>query len=120
MRISDWSSDVCSSDLDPPVDEAPTGVIEASCYRQVEGAGILNGTDDEEAAGELIDFLLSETVQADVPMSMFVYPVRSGVELPAEFREHAVSPDEVHELPADEIDANRERWIDEWTDVVLR
>src|SRR3546814_11123565 len=69
---------------DPPVDEAPTGVIEASCYRQVEGAGILNGTDDEEAAGELIDFLLSETVQADVPMSMFVYPVRSGVELPAE------------------------------------
>ncbi|HEY9558249.1 MAG TPA: thiamine ABC transporter substrate-binding protein [Acidimicrobiales bacterium] len=105
---------------DPPVDEAPTGVIEASCYRQVEGAGILNGTDDEEAAGELIDFLLSETVQADVPMSMFVYPVRSGVELPAEFREHAVSPDEVHELPADEIDANRERWIDEWTDVVLR
>src|SRR3546814_7825495 len=88
MRISDWSSDVCSSDLDPPVDEAPTGVIEASCYRQVEGAGILNGTDDEEAAGELIDFLLSETVQADVPMSMFVYPVRSGVELPARSEEH--------------------------------
>src|SRR3546814_12569703 len=120
MRISDWSSDVCSSDLDPPVDEAPTGVIEASCYRQVEGAGILNGTDDEEAAGELIDFLLSETVQADVAMSMFVYPVRRGVDLPAEFREHAVSPDAVHALPADAIHPNRARRLPGWADVGFR
>ena len=32
---------------DPPVDEPPTGVIDASCYRQVEGAGILAGTEHE-------------------------------------------------------------------------
>lgn len=105
---------------DPPVDEAPTGVIEAGCYRQIEAAGILAGTDHEEEAGELIDFLLSETVQADIPLSMFVYPVREGVELPEPFVDHAVSPEEVAELPADEIDEHREEWIDEWTDIVLR
>jgi thiamine transport system substrate-binding protein len=105
---------------DPPVDEAPTGVVDASCYRQVEGAGILNGTEHEDEAGRLIDFLLSEAVQADVPLSMFVFPAREGTELPAEFAEHAATPTEVFELPPEEIDANREEWIDQWTDLVLR
>lgn len=105
---------------DPPVDEPPIGVIDASCYRQVEGAGILAGTDHEEEAGKLIDFLLSERVQADVPLSMFVFPARSGVELPDLFVEHAAQPTEVFELPPEDIDANREDWIDRWTDLVLR
>ncbi|MET0903756.1 MAG: thiamine ABC transporter substrate-binding protein [Acidimicrobiales bacterium] len=111
-------AEVVSSD--PPLDEAPTGVVDASCYRQVEGAGILNGTDHEEEAGRLIDFLLSETVQADVPLSMFVFPAREGTELPEVFVEHAATPTEVFELPPEEIDANREEWIDQWTDLVLR
>ncbi|MEO7570904.1 MAG: thiamine ABC transporter substrate-binding protein, partial [Acidimicrobiales bacterium] len=105
---------------EPPVDESPIGVIDASCYRQVEGAGILAGTDHEKEAGQLIDFLLSEPFQADVPLSMFVFPVRSGVELPEAFVEHAARPAEVFELPAEEIDASREEWIDRWTDLVLR
>jgi thiamine transport system substrate-binding protein len=105
---------------DPPVDEAPTGVITTGCYRQVEAAGILAGTEHPEEAGELIDFLLSEEVQADVPLSMFVYPVREGTELPAEFADHAVEPDAVAELDPADIDAHRDEWIDTWTDLVVR
>lgn len=105
---------------DPPVTEAPTGVITAGCYRQIEGAGILAGTDHEEEAGELVDFLLSETFQAAVPLSMFVYPVRTGVELPPEFVEHAVAPTDVAELDPADIEAHREEWIDTWTDLVVR
>jgi thiamine transport system substrate-binding protein len=105
---------------DPPVTEAPTGVITAGCYRQVEGAGILAGTEHERDARRLVDFLLSETFQADVPLSMFVYPVREGTPLPPEFVEHAVSPDEVAELDPVEIGARREEWIDTWTDLVVR
>ncbi len=105
---------------DPPVTEAPTGVIAAGCYRQVEGAGILAGTDHPEEAGMLIDFLLSERFQADVPLSMFVHPVRQGIELPAEFVEHAVAPDDVAELEPEVIHEHRDEWIDTWTDVVVR
>ncbi len=43
----------------PPVDEPPTGVIEATCVRQVEYAGVLAGAEHPEAAGQLIDFLLT-------------------------------------------------------------
>jgi thiamine transport system substrate-binding protein len=105
---------------DPPVTESPTGVIEAGCYRQVEAAGILRGTDHEAEARQLVDFLLSEPFQADVPLSMFVFPVRTGVALPEVFTEHAARPAQPLELPPAEIDANRDAWIDEWTDLVLR
>ena len=105
---------------DPPVTEPPTGVIEASCYRQIEGAGILTGTEHEDEAGQLIDFLLSTTFQDDVPLSMFVFPVHPDATLPEVFVDHAAQPAEVLELPADDVDAHREEWIDAWTDLVVR
>ena len=105
---------------DPPVDDAPTGVVEASCYRQVEYAGILDGTDHEEEAAAVVDFLLSPAFQEELPLSMYVFPVHPDAELPDVFVEHAARPDDVLELPPEEIGANRERWIDEWTDIVLR
>ena len=105
---------------DPPITESPVGVIDASCYRQVEGAGILAGTEHEEEAQQLVDFLLSDEVQADVPLSMFVFPVRADIELPDLFVEHAALPEHVYELPAADIGAHREEWIDRWTDLVLR
>jgi thiamine transport system substrate-binding protein len=105
---------------DPPIDESPVGVIDASCFRQVEGAGILAGTDREESARLLVDFLLSNAVQTDVPLSMFVFPVRADAELPDLFIEHAARPENVYEMPAADIGAHREEWIDRWTDLVLR
>ena len=103
----------------PPA-TAPTVAIEDGCYRQVEYAGVLNGARNEDGARALVDFMLSERFQADVPKSMFVYPVRAGVELPKEFVEHAIVPAEPLSLPADEVAANRDRWVDEWTAIVVR
>jgi thiamine transport system substrate-binding protein len=105
---------------DPPIDESPVGVVDAGCYRQIEGAGILRGTEREDAARALVDFLLSEPVQADLPLSMFVYPARRGTTLPPVFVEHAAQPTEVYELPAEDIEEHRDEWIDEWTDIVVR
>ena len=104
----------------PDATEAPTAVVESTCFRQVELAGILRGAPNEEGARKLLDFLLSERFQADVPLSMFVFPVREGVPLPPAFERFAVVPERPLELPPEEIGANRERWIREWTDVVLR
>lgn len=105
---------------DPQPEESPIGVVEASCFRQVEGAGILAGTEHPEAARQLVDFLLSVTFQEDIPLQMFVFPVNTEAELPEAFVEHAVVPDEPLSLPVEVIGANRDRWVDEWTDIVLR
>jgi thiamine transport system substrate-binding protein len=103
-----------------PLETAPTAAIEDGCYRQVEYAGVLRGARNEDGARALIDFMLSERFQADVPGSMFVYPVRDGVALPEAFVEHAIMPKDPLQLPADEIDENRDRWVSRWTDIVVR
>ncbi|CAA9246578.1 MAG: Thiamin ABC transporter, substrate-binding component [uncultured Acidimicrobiales bacterium] len=110
--------EVLNADPRPAV--APTGVVEASCFRQVEAAGILAGTEHEEEARELVDFLLSLPFQEDVPLQMFVFPVNREAQLPALFVEHAVVPDDPLSLPVEEIGANRERWVEEWLDTVVR
>lgn len=104
----------------PDATEAPTAVVESTCFRQVELAGLLRGARNPEGGRRLLDFLLSERFQADVPLSMFVFPVRDGVRLPPAFERFAVVPARPLDLPPEEIGANRERWIREWTDVVLR
>ena len=105
---------------DPQPDEAPTGVIEASCFRQVEFVGILAGTERRAEAEELVDFLLSTTFQEDVPLTMFVFPVNTEAELPEVFVEHAVIPSDPLELDPTVIGEQREAWIEAWTATVLR
>ena len=100
--------------------EAPTAVVESSCFRQVEFAGVLRGARNEDGARKLIDFMLSKRFQEDVPLSMFVFPVVSDTALPPEFERFAVVPSSPLELPPEEIEANRDRWVDEWTDIVIR
>lgn len=100
-----------------PLDDSPTGVVEASCFRQIEFAGILSGTEHEDEAGQLIDFLLGDAFQADIPLNMFVYPV-TDVELPEEFVAYGVRPAEPYALDPETIAANRDRWIREWSDLV--
>ena len=63
--------------------------------------------------------MLSKAFQEDMPLQMFVFPVLDGAKLPAAFVEHAAEVDHPLSVPSDEIDKNRERWIEEWTSIVL-
>ena len=104
----------------PRPEEAPTGVVADGCISQIEFAGVLRGAANEDGARQLIDFLLTRRFQEDVPLSMFVYPVVRGAELPPEFRQFAVVPPDPLELAPEQIEANRDRWVREWREVVLR
>ena len=97
------------------LDEAPTGIVTEGCFRQIEYAGVLAGARNETGARAFIDFLLSSTVQEDIPLNMFVYPARRDTPLPPVFRDFTVLPDAPTLMDPQTIDANRERWIQEWT-----
>jgi len=99
---------------------APTAVVEDSCFSQVEFAGVLRGAHNEAGAKKLVDFLLSKRFQEDVPLAMFVFPVRNDAKLPPEFVRYAAVPAKPLSLRPSAIEANRERWVDEWTRIVLR
>ena len=103
-----------------PPEVAPTGVITDGCFRQVEYAGVLAGTDNPDAARRLVDFLLSVEFQEDMPLNMFVFPANADVALPDVFVEHTTLPDSPLSMTPGEIESNRERWIEEWTEIVLR
>jgi thiamine transport system substrate-binding protein len=105
---------------DPPIDEPTTGVVDTTCFRQIEFAGVLRGTDHPEEAGALIDFLLGETFQAELPLNLFVYPANADVALPEVFTANVTAPDDPASLDPATITANREAWLETWTDIVLR
>ncbi|MBT8164811.1 MAG: thiamine ABC transporter substrate-binding protein [Acidimicrobiia bacterium] len=103
-----------------PIDEPTTAIVEESCFRQVEFAGVLDGTDARAEAEQFIDFMLSTEFQEDIPLNMYVFPALRGAALPPVFVEHAVIVDEPLGLEPAVIAANRDRWIEEWTEIVLR
>ena len=61
-------------------------VVEASCFRQVEFAGVLRGAKQRGRRAELVDFMLSQRFQEDIPLQMFVFPARTDASLPAGVR----------------------------------
>jgi thiamine transport system substrate-binding protein len=105
---------------DPPRTDAPTAVVESTCFRQVEFTGVLRGTKHETEARKLVDFLISERFQRELPLTQFVYPSRTGVALPDEFTKFTVVPTSTLSLDESTIAANRQKWQDEWTTIVLR
>lgn len=100
--------------------EPPTGNLLAGSFRQIEFAGILSGTEQRESAERLIDFMLSATFQEDIPLQMFVYPVLPDAAQPDVFEQFAQVPEETASITPEEIEQNREQWIEEWTEVMLR
>ena len=104
----------------PQPKTSPIGTMLDSCFRQVEFAGVLKGTDHPTAARALVDFMLSARFQEDIPLQMFVFPVRDGTKLPTVFTKFAEVAPQPLTLPAAEIGAQRDAWIQQWTDTVLR
>ena len=101
-----------------PLSAAPTGVVDATCFRQIEFAGVLRGTDAPTAARQLVDFLVSERFQREVALNLFVFPVNQDVVLEPVFVEFATIPDKPLTLDPSMIEKNRSDWIDRWTTVV--
>ena len=107
---------------DPPIDQAPTAAITdpKTCFRQIEFAGILQGAKQPDLAEKWIDFMLSVTYQEDLPLNQFVYPINPQATVPEAFVKWSTVAEEPANLSPAAIAKNRERWIEEWTNEVLR
>jgi thiamine transport system substrate-binding protein len=105
-----------------PFDQAPTAALVAdeTCFRQVEFVGILKGTRNRDLAEQWIDFMLGIAFQEDIPLKMFMFPANSHARLPDVFVRFAQVPAKPVMLAPGAIEANREVWIQAWTQAVLR
>lgn len=104
---------------DEDIEEPPTLNIQpAPLFRQVETVAILKGAAAPNLAGEFIDFMLSDEFQAQIPETMFVYPVIPDVPTPEWF----VFAD-VEVVPADltiESEEQLNTWKEQWTQIMRR
>jgi thiamine transport system substrate-binding protein len=107
---------------DTPISEPPTAAIvsDGACFRQIEFVGILKDTQNRDLAEQWIDFMLSPDFQADIPLQMFVFPVNEEAELDQVFTDHLSIPDHPAFVSYEDIAEFREKWINEWTQLVLR
>ncbi len=103
------------ANADVAVDETPTGVLTDTCYRQTEFAGVLSGAHNPEAAKALIEFMLGLQFQEDMPLQMYVYPVNDQAQLPEVFEKYTAPVAESLSLPYEEVGANRDRWVQQWS-----
>jgi len=97
-----------------------TAALLDTCFRQVEYAGILAGAANPDGARQVIDWLLSAEVQAALPDNMYVFPVRSDVEVPQAWAQYAVQPAAPATLDPQLITAQRDAWLRQWTDITTR
>ena len=81
---------------------------------------MLEGAANPAGAEAVVDWLLSDEVQAALPTSMYVYPVSDDVEVPADWARYAEQPTDPYEVAPADIAAHREQWLTEWTDVISR
>ena len=105
-----------------PLTESPTASILGpdTCFRQIEFVGILAGTQKRALAEKFVDFMLDVAFQEDMPLQMFMSPVNLNANLPEAFVKYAPAAEQPAALSPDLIAANRDRWIANWTEVVLR
>jgi thiamine transport system substrate-binding protein len=104
------------------ISEPPTAAVvsDGSCFRQIEFVGILQGTKNRALAEKWVDFMLSPAFQEDMPLQMYVFPVNRNAKLSDVFTKYLVNPQNPIILDPQEIAANREAWINAWTETVLR
>jgi thiamine transport system substrate-binding protein len=105
-----------------PIDEPPTAVItgDDTCFRQIEFVGILKGAKNKGMAEKWVDYMLSTTFQEDMPLQMFVFPVNPDATLDETFVKYLGIPEKPAYVAPQDIAANRQKWLQAWTEVVLR
>jgi thiamine transport system substrate-binding protein len=105
---------------DPPKQEPAIAAVLSSCFRQVEFVGVLHNAAHPVQAQRLVDFMISDRFQRDVPLSMFVYPVRRGTPLPDVFEKFGPLAMHPYEPSPAEIGKHRDEWLAQWADVMHR
>lgn len=89
-----------------------------SAFRQIEFVGVLKGAAQPELARRFIDFMLDVEFQSDIPLQMFVYPANPNAALPDLFVQFAQTPSDPVIFDPAAIEANRERWVQAWVELM--
>ena len=93
--------------------------VDDGCFRQIEFAAVLAGAKNPAGAQAWVDYMASPEFQSDIPLNMFVFPVNPNAQVPDLFAKFAAQATNPLTMDPQTISANRDRWIQQWTDTVI-
>lgn len=101
--------------------QSPTGnlFLKGAVFQQVEGAALLKGGKEPEAARRFISFLRSADVQKAIGTSMWMYPVVEATPLETVYQ-YAQKPATAQTPDAKTITGKGVQWVNQWTKLVLK
>ncbi len=106
---------VVSYSTSPAETEGATGLLEATCTRQIEYAGVAAGAKNPAGAKAFVDFMLSADVQSAIPESMYMYPIDPEIAPPAAWGQYATLAENPLMADPREVAENKDAWIKAWT-----
>ena len=94
-------------------------MFDAGHYLQIEGAGIVNGTKHLEEAKLFIDYLLGKEAQEVIPLTNWMYPTYTDIDLPESF-DYAPLPKKMLSIDSKTITEDLDTWLDTWTSIMSK
>lgn len=94
-------------------------IFEEGNYVQIEGMGVVEGTDNRDAAEAFIDFMLSEEAQRTIAEYNIMFPAIESTELPEAFN-YGLKSDTILRLSDDTISNESESYLQTWSEVMVR
>lgn len=94
-------------------------LLDNAGYRTIFGVGVVDTSDQVDAAKQFVNFLLSREVQELLPTSEWMFPANPRALLPIAFAQNAVRPPRALRLDADVVSENLDRWLKEWANVIV-
>ena len=89
-------------------------------WMQVEGVGLVKNGPNPELGRAFIDYCLNVSVQMEIPLNQWMFPVRTDLTLPSVYQ-YAIHPDEINLLNdllnSTVISANLTIWLDQWDEL---
>jgi thiamine transport system substrate-binding protein len=97
-----------------------TSALLDTCFRQVEYAGVLEGSNNPAGMRKFIDFMLRRQFQAALPDNMYVYPVNGDVPLPRDWARWATPAKKPWFVDPATMASKMNTLLGDWRDVTSR
>ncbi|CAN5186685.1 thiamine ABC transporter substrate-binding protein [soil metagenome] len=98
-------------------EQPTTSSLLGTCFRQVEYAAVLEGSENPKAAEALVDFMMLRSFQEALPDQMYVFPADPEAELPELWAQHAQPARKPWPMSESKITERRADWLRTWADL---
>lgn len=92
---------------------------DGEAFRQIEGMGIVAGTDEPELAHAFLNLVIAKEIQELFPTSQWMFPVNALAQLPEDFARYAVIPERPVSLAPELVGEHLSGWLSRWQSLLI-